>query len=84
MMLRVCCALSILGLIVCADAWAQSAPPPSRLALANPASVNCAKQGGTTEIRNGEGGQVGYCRFPDGRICEEWALLRDQRCEPPR
>lgn len=53
------------------------------VALANPASVNCAQQGGTTVNRNGVRGQIGYCRFADGRICEEWSLLRNDRCKPP-
>ncbi|KAB1070079.1 DUF333 domain-containing protein [Methylobacterium soli] len=55
----------------------------ARLALANPAAVNCAEKGGASEVRSGAGGQTGYCRFPDGQICEEWALLRDKRCVPP-
>ena len=54
------------------------------LALANPASANCAEKGGTTEIRDGRDGQIGYCRFPDGRICEEWALFREARCAAPQ
>ena len=54
-----------------------------RVALANPASVNCAKQGGTKEIRSDAGGQTGYCRFSDGRVCEEWALFRDKLCKAP-
>ena len=54
------------------------------LALANPASASCAEKGGTSEVRDGRGGQIGYCRFPDGRICEEWALFRDSRCAAPQ
>ncbi|WP_128566046.1 DUF333 domain-containing protein [Methylobacterium crusticola] len=54
------------------------------LALANPASVNCAEKGGKSEIRNGDAGQTGCCRFPDGQVCEEWALLKDNRCMPPK
>ena len=45
--------------------------------MANPASVNCAKQGGTLKIEeHGDGGQYGVCYFEDNRQCEEWALLR--------
>ncbi|MCX8175418.1 MAG: DUF333 domain-containing protein [Candidatus Micrarchaeota archaeon] len=47
----------------------------------NPASVNCAKKGGRLEIRDEPGGQVGYCIFPNGKECEEWALFRGQ-CSP--
>lgn len=56
-----------------------TAQPEARPAaqLANPASVNCGKQGGKTVIRKGkDGGEVGYCVFPDGSECEEWALFR--------
>lgn len=46
--------------------------------LANPASVNCAKVGGTTLIENGPNGQYGLCDFGDNMQCEEWALYRGQ------
>jgi putative hemolysin len=47
--------------------------------MANPASVNCTKQGGTLSIqKNGTGGEYGVCMFEDNRQCEEWALLRDE------
>lgn len=45
--------------------------------LANPASVNCTRQGGGLQIeRRGDGGAFGVCRFADDRQCEEWAMLR--------
>jgi hypothetical protein len=45
--------------------------------LANPASVNCVKQGGTLEIQTKEdGSQYGLCYFDDARACEEWAMMR--------
>ena len=47
--------------------------------LANPASVFCEQQGGTVEIRTDEsGGQLGFCVFPDGNECEEWAFYRGE------
>jgi putative hemolysin len=47
--------------------------------LANPASQNCAKQGGTLKIeRRPDGGQYGVCVFTDNYQCEEWALLRGE------
>ena len=50
--------------------------------LPNPASVYCEENGGTVEIREDEsGGQVGYCIFPDGSECDEWAYFRDE-CAP--
>ncbi|MEO8727585.1 MAG: DUF333 domain-containing protein [Acidobacteriaceae bacterium] len=51
----------------------------SNTGLANPASVNCAKQGGKLDIRNNSsGGEYGMCMFPNGKQCEEWALFRKQ------
>ncbi len=45
--------------------------------MANPASENCVKQGGTVSIQTrGDGGQYGICMFEDNRQCEEWAMLR--------
>ncbi len=44
--------------------------------LANPASVNCGKVGGTLEIVDEPNGQYGLCHFEDNRSCEEWALMR--------
>jgi hypothetical protein len=49
--------------------------------MPNPASVFCEEQGGQVDIRTENGGQVGYCLFPDGSECEEWALFRGE-CVP--
>jgi len=49
--------------------------------MANPASVNCVDQGGKLDIRDEAGGQVGYCIFPDGSECEEWAYFKGE-CAP--
>lgn len=47
--------------------------------LANPASVNCSKQGGQIVIQTKpDGGQYGLCFFDDNRACEEWAMLRGE------
>jgi protein O-mannosyl-transferase len=55
------------------------------LTMANPASMNCVKLGGKVEIRkDAAGNETGYCRFPDGRLCEEWALFREGKCESPK
>jgi putative hemolysin len=54
---------------------------PATAGLANPASVNCGRIGGTTEIKtNPAGSQYGMCNFPNGTTCEEWALFRDEGC----
>ena len=50
--------------------------PASAWALANPASVFCAKSGGKSEIRKGPRGQYGVRRLPDGRVVDEWAYFR--------
>ncbi|WP_128563427.1 DUF333 domain-containing protein [Methylobacterium crusticola] len=69
--------------LIAAGAEAGQRGRSERLTLGNSASVSCAEKGGTSEIRSRDSGQTGYCRFPDGRVCEEWALLRDGRCTPP-
>lgn len=44
--------------------------------LANPASEYCEENSGTVEIREDKsGGPIGYCTFPDGSECEEWAII---------
>ncbi len=77
-MLTLC--LAVLLLAACAAP--TPAPPPTPAAqpapgLANPASVNCEKQGGQLSIqKRPDGGEYGVCLFEDNRQCEEWALLR--------
>lgn len=47
--------------------------------LPNPAAVFCTEQGYQTEIRTAEdGSQAGYCIFPDGSECDEWAFYRGE------
>jgi putative hemolysin len=59
----------------------QSAPPPE-VNIPNPASIYCEDQGYRVEIRTAEdGSQVGYCIFPDGSECDEWAYFREE-CSP--
>lgn len=76
---RLCAASFLLACAGCA-----TDPPPERPAanMANPASVHCIEQGGKLEIRKQpDGGEVGYCMFPDGSECEEWAYFRGE-CAP--
>ena len=55
---------------------------PSSAGIANPASVNCGKMGGTTEIKkNADGSEYGMCTFQNGTSCEEWALFRNEGCK---
>ncbi len=45
--------------------------------IANPASVNCTKVGGTLTIeKRGDSGEYGLCSFEGNTACEEWALYR--------
>lgn len=53
----------------------------SPLGLPNPASQFCEEQGYTLEMREEEGGTAGYCLFPDGTECDEWAFYRGE-CAP--
>ena len=46
--------------------------------LANPAAVYCEEQGFTYDIRTEEGGERGYCVFPDGSECDGWAYYRGE------
>jgi putative hemolysin len=43
--------------------------------------VHCEEQGYTLEMREEAGGTAGYCIFPDGTECEEWAYYRGE-CAP--
>ncbi|MDO8556759.1 MAG: DUF333 domain-containing protein [Nanoarchaeota archaeon] len=48
-------------------------------AMANPASVYCAEQGGSLDINtNVDGSQTGYCTLSDNTICEEWAYFKGE------
>jgi putative hemolysin len=49
--------------------------------LPNPASVFCEAQGYALEMRDDIAGTSGYCQFPDGSECEEWAFFRGE-CWP--
>jgi putative hemolysin len=69
----------VMMLLVTGCSSAPATLPP--LAMPNPASANCAKKGGDLEIRTEPNGEAGYCRFPDGSECEEWAFFRNE-CRP--
>ena len=59
----------------------QAAPASS--GMANPASVNCGKVGGKTEIKkDAQGNEYGMCTFTNGTTCDEWALFRNEGCKP--
>jgi putative hemolysin len=55
---------------------------PTSASIANPASVNCGKVGGTLEIKKDvAGNEYGMCNFSNGTTCEEWALFRNEGCK---
>ena len=63
----------------CTGAIPPVATQPPAAGIANPASENCVKQGGTMSIQQGlTGGEYGLCVFPDGKQCEEWAMQRGE------
>ena len=65
--------LPLLGLAACTT---ETAPGVPVVGAPNPAAAYCVAQGGTSEIRAEAGGEVGYCRLPDGRVVGEWAFFR--------
>ena len=87
---------AILALAACAPAGAPRAAAPEEPAaasaptppgtpvvgMANPASVACVDGGGKLRIYDTPEGQIGMCSTRDGRVCEEWSLFRDRRCDP--
>ena len=74
--------LSVMFVMLLLVAGCSSAPAPlPPAAMPNPASANCAEKGGDLEIRSTGEGEVGYCKFPDGSECEEWAYFRNE-CAP--
>jgi putative hemolysin len=65
----------------CATGTSARLAPTQKAAgqIANPASENCARQGGTLAIeKRGDGGEYGVCMFADNRECEEWAMFRGE------
>ncbi|TGR29227.1 DUF333 domain-containing protein [Mesorhizobium sp. M8A.F.Ca.ET.202.01.1.1] len=66
-------------MLVAADAAQKT------VAMANPASVHCGAIGGRFVVRKDKAGnEYGFCRLPNGRLCEEWALFRDNKCVGPK
>ncbi len=80
--------VSRLALSLAALSWIPidaGATPQKPIGLANPASVHCGEIGGRFVARKDRAGnEYGFCRLPDGRLCEEWALFRDNKCIGPK
>lgn len=60
-------------------ACAPVSPSPTPAAIPNPASVYCIENGGQLDLRtDASGGVAGFCVFPDGSECEEWAFMKGE------
>jgi putative hemolysin len=58
---------------------APGKPAQATAGLANPATQYCLEKGGQSDIRiSPDGGEIGFCVFPDGSECEEWAFYRNE------
>lgn len=71
--------LALLGYLVVSR---SSSVESHSVGIANPASTNCVNLSGRLEIVTETDGQVGYCHLPDGRVCEEWSLMRGGCTQP--
>jgi putative hemolysin len=69
--------LATTALAACGSS-AEPSDPTTGVGIANPASVFCVQQGGTVEIVDEAGGQIGYCNLPDGTRVEEWEYFRSE------
>ena len=73
--------LLLIGTLAIAACGASATATPEA-GLPNPASVFCGDQGYRLEIRTAaDGSQQGFCIFPDGSECDEWAYYRGE-CSP--
>lgn len=67
-----CLTLTLLLLLLTACAPNDT----TRLALANPASLNCTQRGGKLLIRESNAASKGYCMLADGRSLDVWEYYR--------
>lgn len=81
--------ISLIIVIALTSCTSQSQPTPDSVPtdapqanMPNPASAYCVEQGFKSEIRTAaDGSQAGYCVFPEGSECDEWAYFRGE-CRP--
>ncbi len=76
----------LMALTACTAPQVQTPEPAAtdtpQAGIPNPASLYCAQNGNTLEIRTADdGSQSGVCIFPDGSTCDEWAYFREE-CGP--
>jgi putative hemolysin len=73
--------LLLIGVLVVTACGGQATETPQP-DMPNPASAFCEEQGYELEIRTAaDGSQQGFCLFPDGSECDEWAFYRGE-CGP--
>jgi inhibitor of cysteine peptidase len=81
----------VLILLVCGCTQQAGIPPGTQtpavnqtiIGMPNPASVSCGQSGGSVEIKkDAAGNEYGMCTFNNGTSCEEWALFRNEGCQP--
>jgi putative hemolysin len=73
--------LLLIGVLVVTACGGQATETPQP-DMPNPASAFCEEQGYELEIRTAaDGSQQGFCLFPDGTECDEWAFYRGE-CGP--
>lgn len=77
--------LCLVGLFLGLTAGCQTErvvqPTETPATLPNPASAFCEAHGYTIQMRENAAGTAGYCQFPDGSECDEWAYFRGE-CWP--
>jgi len=73
--------LLLTGVLVLAACGGKATETPEPN-MPNPAAVFCEEKGYRVEIRTAaDGSQQGFCIFPDGTECDEWAFFRGE-CSP--
>ncbi len=78
-MIRMVAFFTSIAFLILTIAFPVGCAGMDKVAIANPASVNCVKKGGTLSIqKRGDGGEYGICIFEDNRQCEEWAMFRGE------
>ena len=72
----------LISVLLSASCNFEQATPKAQAGIPNPASVYCEQQGNRLEIViAADGSQTGYCIFPNGDTCDEWAYYRGE-CGP--
>ncbi len=74
--------LALVVIVLAASCSPHEVGPAAAPNMANPASVYCQQNGGRLDLRqDSTGGVNGFCVFPDGRTCDEWAYFHGE-CGP--